>query len=143
MARTPGFRWLAGAAVSILAGVSWSAAAQEPTKADEMAAGRAEAVFSRYCAACHGAAADGKGVLAGELRTKVPDLRELAKKNKGSFPFARVVKSIDGRETVRAHGSPDMPAWGDALKHTEGRGAPTVEEAVANLAHYIWTLQTK
>jgi mono/diheme cytochrome c family protein len=143
MKRTPGLWCLAGLLVSLSAGSTRPAAAQEPTKADALAAGRGAVVFQRFCAACHGASADGKGVLAGELRTKVPDLRQLQKNNGGTFPFTKVVKAIDGRQTIRAHGSPDMPAWGDALKDTEGRAAPTVEEAVSNLTHYLWTLQTK
>jgi mono/diheme cytochrome c family protein len=143
MERAPGLRFLAGLVVTLLAGVAPSAAAQAPAKVDDVAAERGKVAFQRFCAACHGASADGKGVIAGELRTKVPDLRQLQKRNGGTYPFIEVVKAIDGRKTVRAHGAPDMPAWGDALQRTEGRGAATVEEAVSNLAHYLWTLQAK
>jgi len=71
----------------------------------------------------------------------VPDLTTLARRNKGSYPFDRVVSLIDGRKTVRGHGTSDMPAWGDAFKRTEGTEAPSPEAAVRNLAHYIWSLQ--
>ena len=42
-----------------------------------------------------------------------PDLTVLAKKNNGVFPFNSVYEIIDGRKTVVAHGTRDMPIWGD------------------------------
>ena len=115
--------------------------AEAPQKVDEGAALRGEIIFSRYCATCHGTQGDGKGPLSGELRTSVPDLRVLASRNNGKFPFEKVLKSIDGRQSIGAHGTADMPAWGDALKNTDARGGDTVEQAVSNLAHYVWSLQ--
>jgi len=130
---------IAGVVLTTLAAAPIRAAA--PEKVDEAAAIRGEIIFSRYCATCHGTQGDGKGPLSGELRTSVPDLRVMAVKNAGKFPFEKVLKSIDGRQRIGAHGSSDMPAWGDALKNTDGRGSDSVEEAVANLAHYVWSLQ--
>jgi hypothetical protein len=40
-------------------------------------------------------------------------LTVLAKKNKGVLPFSAVYEIIDGRKTVMAHGTRDMPIWGD------------------------------
>jgi hypothetical protein len=42
---------------------------------------------------------------------------------------------------LRGHGTPDMPAWGDAFKRTEGTDAPTPKQAIRNLTHYLWSLQ--
>ncbi len=40
----------------------------------------------------------------------------MARNNGGVFPFVRVYESIDGRVALRAHGSRDMPVWGDVYK---------------------------
>jgi hypothetical protein len=47
------------------------------------------------------------------LKVPPPDLTVLAKKNNGVFPFNSVYEIIDGRKTVIAHGTRDMPIWGD------------------------------
>ena len=70
-------------------------------------------VYLRYCGACHGPTGKGDGVAASFMRPKPIDLTRIAKENGGEFPFARVMKTIDGRETVRAHGDPQMPVWGE------------------------------
>lgn len=132
-------RLLIAGVVLTLAAAPIRAAA--PEKVDEGAALRGEIIFSRYCATCHGTQGDGKGPLSGELRTSVPDLRVLASRNSGKFPFEKVLKSIDGRQSIGAHGTADMPAWGDALKSSDARGGDSVEQAVSNLAHYVWSLQ--
>ena len=59
----------------------------------------------------------------------------------GSFPEERVRRIIQSGEALRGHGTPDMPAWGDAFKRTEGTDARTPEEAIRNLTHYLWSLQ--
>jgi hypothetical protein len=59
------------------------------------------------------------------LKQQPPDLTRFARANGGVFPAARVARIIDGR-TVAAHGSSEMPVWGDAFR----RSAPDdVEEA--------------
>ena len=77
----------------------------------EAAAG--EAVYTRYCAACHGKSLKGDGPVASGLTKKPIDLTQLAKNNKGVFPFDKVAALIDGRQTTRMHGNPDMPVWGE------------------------------
>ena len=47
------------------------------------------------------------------LKVPPPNLTVLAKKNKGVLPFSAVYEIIDGRKTVMAHGTRDMPIWGD------------------------------
>jgi hypothetical protein len=49
------------------------------------------------------------------MRPKPADLTQIAKKNGGQFPFQSTMEIIDGRKTVRAHGDPDMPVWGEIL----------------------------
>ena len=97
----------------------------------------------RYCAACHGKMLKGDGPVASGLTKKPVDLTQLAKKNNGSFPFDKVAATIDGRQTTRMHGNPDMPVWGEIFAMTKGSDAPTAESAVKRITNYIWSLQEK
>jgi len=114
---------------------------QADEKLDPIAVAKGEIVYVRYCVACHGKAAKGDGPLAGDLRIPVPDLTRLASRNAGTYPYARVVRLIGNGEVVRGHGTKDMPAWGDVFKNTKGTEEETVEAAIRNLAHYLWSLQ--
>jgi hypothetical protein len=51
-------------------------------------------LFTTYCAVCHGQAADGRGPMARILKTPVPDLTKIAKRNGGVFPLERVENII-------------------------------------------------
>jgi mono/diheme cytochrome c family protein len=72
--------------------------------------------YESNCVACHGVAGKGNGPVADVLKVLVPDLTEMSKKNGGVFPFARVYEAIDGRQQLQAHGTCDMPVWGNAYK---------------------------
>jgi mono/diheme cytochrome c family protein len=72
-----------------------------------------KALYLRYCGACHGPDGKGDGIAGTFMRPKPTDLTQIAKKNGGEFPFQRVMQVIDGRQSVRAHGDPDMPVWGE------------------------------
>jgi hypothetical protein len=50
-----------------------------------------------------------------ELRTRPSDLTLIAKKNGGVFPTDVLYRIIDGRRTIRAHGSYEMPVWGSVF----------------------------
>jgi mono/diheme cytochrome c family protein len=109
---------------------------------DVAAAGRGQTTYQRYCRVCHGDRAEGDGVLAGDLKVPPGDLTRLTEDN-GSFPLEKVETAISLSRRVRGHGSPDMPAWGKAFEKTEGTGAETPEKAIAELAHYLWSIQKK
>jgi mono/diheme cytochrome c family protein len=90
------------------------------------AAARAEdadigkALFQSSCASCHGANAKGNGPLAGQLKVQPPDLTMLAKRNNGAFPTDTLYQTIDGTKVVAAHGSRDMPIWGERFNPIVG-----------------------
>jgi hypothetical protein len=46
------------------------------------------------------------------LRIPPPDLTRIAQRRGGNFPDAEIAAQIDGRTVVPAHGSRDMPIWG-------------------------------
>jgi mono/diheme cytochrome c family protein len=68
--------------------------------------------YESSCGSCHGKEGKGDGPLSEELRTKPPNLTVLAKNNDGVFPGEVLYQIIDGRKTIRAHGSFEMPVWG-------------------------------
>lgn len=71
--------------------------------------------FESQCASCHGVNGKGNGTVTPWLTKAPPDLTTLAKSNGGILPMERLYKSISG-ESVPAHGSRDMPVWGQAYR---------------------------
>lgn len=129
-------------AVPLLAAAAFAvpAVAEE----DEFAAGRAE--YLAACAACHGEAGDGNGEIATMFTMPVPDLRKIAARNDGVFPFAEVFRIIDGRTVIKAHGDP-MPLFGARYKREIGDtaglfGSEALARArVLELALYLQSIQ--
>lgn len=69
--------------------------------------------YMNSCAQCHGASGAGDGVMVGFLSSRAPALTQLQKDNGGVFPVAKLYDIIKGSTTVGAHGTSDMPAWGE------------------------------
>jgi len=95
-------------------------------------------LFKRLCASCHGPEARGDGPVAASLNVTVPNLRQLSLRHGGQFPAQDIQKFIDGRKVVNAHGSRQMPVWGDELLRSEA-GNPEAEAAEKAL---IWKIVT-
>lgn len=104
------------------------------------------ALYLRYCSACHGESGRGDGVVSSLMRPAPADLTQLAARAGGKFQFAEVAAKIDGRETVRAHGDPNMPVWGDLLVSESGgtaSGETAAQTKLAQITRYLETIQTK
>jgi nucleotide-binding universal stress UspA family protein len=100
--------------------------------------------FRTYCATCHGTSARGDGPLAASMRRKPANLTEIAKRNGGVFATELVFKTIDGRQPVRGHGGPDMPAWGDAFgKSREAGDEERVKSLIQALVDYLESIQLR
>jgi len=127
---------IAGCLLAGLAGVGRAGERPEPD-----AAGKGKVIYQRYCASCHGSEARGNGPLAADLRVRPTNLTRLAEKNNGRFPFDVVARSIDGRQTTRGHGTPDMPVWGEIFPRTAGTESPSTSSAVGRITHYLWSIQ--
>ncbi len=131
------------AALALLT-ASFGSAADEPKRRetfDAAQASRGQVIYVRFCSACHGATATGDGPLANGLRSKPTDLTRLAATNGGVFPYDKVARAIDGRDTVRMHGPSDMPVWGEVFSRTKGAESADPSEAVARITHYVWSIQ--
>lgn len=72
-----------------------------------------ESEFKSHCAGCHGLDGQGNGPFVEFLKKKPPSLTTLARDNQRVFPFQQVYDVIDGTSQISAHGSSDMPIWGN------------------------------
>ena len=100
-------------------------------------------MFKSYCAACHGADGKGDGPAASALKVPPADLTTLAAKNGGKYPSLKVSAIIRGEEVPAAHGSKEMPIWGNLFWNMSGGHEAEVQQRVANLNKYIESLQKK
>lgn len=106
-----------------------------------------EAAFSVACAACHGTNGQGGGEFADVLTVKPPDLTTISDRNNGVFPYLKVFQIVDGRTTVRAHGTSVMPIWGDYFsREAEGSSGGfgtelLVRARIVALVDYVESLQ--
>jgi nucleotide-binding universal stress UspA family protein/mono/diheme cytochrome c family protein len=125
---------------TLLLGPAIAQAQDQPTRQTTAGA----AVFSTYCAACHGTSARGDGPLASNMIKKPANLTEIAKRNGGVYPSEMVFKTIDGRQPVRGHGGPDMPVWGDAFGRSREAGdADRVKAVIQSLVDYLDSIQLR
>ena len=76
--------------------------------------------FQASCASCHGVDGKGRGPVAQQLKVPPADLTALAKNNNGVFPITAVYETIDGRRTISAHGTHEMPIWGERYNPVKG-----------------------
>jgi len=100
-------------------------------------------MFKAYCAPCHGK--DGKGAGPAATALKIPpiNLAQLSKRNNGKFPADHVATILRNGSTTGAHGSSDMPIWGPLFSQVSGRDTGVVEMRIANLIHYLESIQEK
>jgi mono/diheme cytochrome c family protein len=103
-------------------------------------------VYLRYCGACHGREGKGDGVASSFMRPNPTDLTRIAKQNGGQFPYMRVMETIDGRNTVRAHGDPEMPVWGEIFAEQASSPASRRDETRGKLmaiTDYVRSIQER
>lgn len=107
---------------------------------------RGAELYAAHCAVCHGVEAQGDGPMAPILLVPPADLRTLVARHGGTFPLARVVTRIDGRDPLVAHGS-DMPIWGgffegrDVALRTDAGQPMLTSRPIADLVAWLRTIQ--
>ena len=112
-----------------------------PAPATSPASGRE--MFMNYCATCHGKDGKGGGPAAEALKVAPADLTTLAKKNNGKYPAMRVTTVLNGQADLAAHGNKEMPVWGPVFFRMSQGHQGEVVQRIANLNHYLESLQEK
>jgi hypothetical protein len=141
--RSPAVLCLALAA-GIGASLWAAAAAAQPIPVDRTLAELGAPQFRTFCASCHGAQGRGDGPAAGSLRTPPADLTRIAARRGGRFPDGEIAQKIDGRFELGAHGSREMPVWGEVFSQgipESGTAESVARGKVAVLVEYLKSLQ--
>lgn len=133
-------------AIALFAGTAHSQQAPQGQQRGDV--GKRE--FEANCASCHGRDGKGAGPITDLLKRSPPDLTQLAKRNGGVLPMARLYEVIEGAN-VPGHGTRDMPVWGRdyRIKDAEHYGeVPYDPEAlvrarILSLLEYINRIQAK
>jgi len=134
-------------ALGLVAGVALAGAESEPgtgTTPDPMLAEMGAGPFAQYCASCHGASGRGDGPVRPALSTAPADLTRIAARRDGEFPRGEIARIIDGRFSIDAHGTREMPVWGD--RFGERVAEPGLSEEVSRgmiavLVEYLASIQ--
>jgi mono/diheme cytochrome c family protein len=98
-------------------------------------------IFLDRCGACHGEDSKGNGPAVGMLKIAPADLTLLARRNGGTFPVERVKEILGGWADITAHGSREMPIWGDLLSAKNPRDQKTADEQFKSLVDYLESIQ--
>ncbi|MCU4653564.1 cytochrome c [Roseibacterium sp. SDUM158016] len=122
-----------------------TALAALPVQAQDAEEGRA--LYTDFCAVCHGESLQGDGPMAELLRVEPADLTQLMKE--GGFPVLDVAQRIDGRMQLRAHGG-EMPLFGsffegqgrDVAMVGQGGQPVMVSRPIADLIAYLMEVQS-
>lgn len=126
----------------VVSGAAIAAQGGQPI-APPLAAGAATAtgpeMYRAYCGACHGPRGKGDGPAAPALRVAPPDLTRLARDNGGTFPEKDVEWVLRFGAPLPAHGSSEMPVWGEAFRLIGDEASARYR--VAALLAYLATLQ--
>ena len=121
---------------------------QVPLTREQVALIDGEELYGELCAVCHGKSGMGDGPAAAALKDPVPDLTGLAARNDGTFPRKAVENSVAGESRAVAHGTVEMPIWGQVFEGERPDWKQFRREALArhrvyNLTAYLETIQAE
>lgn len=99
-------------------------------------------LYVQHCAACHGPYGRGDGAVAAVLTTKPTDLTTIAERRRG-FRDGEIAAYIDGRTSVAAHGTREMPVWGERLSADMPleTGDEVARGQISLIVEYLKTIQ--
>jgi mono/diheme cytochrome c family protein len=98
------------------------------------------ALYTTYCASCHGRTGRGDGPVAEFLKVPPSDLTQIAR-HWGTFSPFIVGRIIDGRHIIRAHGDSAMPVWGDSFRLVAGTDEPQTRARIEALIKHLEAMQ--
>lgn len=130
---------LVGVAVLTLSAAGAQAQPQiERKPIKQTPASDAAGMFDSYCAVCHGKEGKGNGPAATALNKAPADLTRISARNGGTFPEVKVKRYIEGLDEVPAHGTRDMPMWGELFRSLN---RDTAQIRVQALSNHIKSMQ--
>lgn len=100
---------------------------------------RGRKLFLQYCASCHGVDGKGSGPVAPSLKSSVPDLTTIEKRD-GKFDQVKIQNIIAGDINFPAHGQKEMPVWGFVFRQKAGGQAVSTANIYA-LGNYLKAIQ--
>lgn len=101
---------------------------------------RGKVLFTDLCSGCHGP--DGKGGVD-TMGIQTPNLTLIQKSwgNGKEFPIVEVAQKIDGRAEVKAHGTREMPAWGNVFAQEDHLTENEIKGKMGELISYLMMIQ--
>lgn len=109
--------------------------------------------FVQLCSPCHGLDGKGDGPAASSLKVHPADLTRIPQRHDGSFPDELIFETIAGLDMPGAHGTREMPVWGDVFVSEAVGDSVSLEDAmkasdeasqrIGNLVAYIKSIQQK
>lgn len=110
-----------------------------------------QGAYMANCAVCHGANGNGNGPIVDFLKSAPSDLTKISERNGGVFPIEQVYAVIADAEQNRAHGTSEMPIWGNRFNAdiiaqegeygTGHSGVPTAQARILELVYFLATIQ--
>lgn len=132
-------------AVLTAATLTGTGSAQTPkevkqTNARPTGAWTGDQLYKEFCAVCHGTDGKGNGPAASALKVNPTDLTQISRRNSNKFNELKMRSVLAGGEDISAHGTPDMPIWGDVLKSISANPA-FGQMRVDALVKYLQSIQ--
>ena len=129
-------------AILIFAG---TATAQAPkilkqTNAHSSGAWSGDQLYREFCAVCHGIDATGNGPAASALKTNPTDLTLFNRRNSSPYPELKLRNLLIQPDAIAAHGSSEMPVWGDIFKSISANRT-FAQMRIDALVRYLATIQ--
>lgn len=130
---------------SVSAGRQTTGQATGPTTPPLVIASMAgEDLYQAYCASCHGRQGKGDGPTAPALKSPMPDLTTLARRQGGAYPSARVAALVTHGAALAspAHGSKEMPLWGPIFRALDPNDT-RASVRISNIVEFVASMQAK
>ena len=111
-----------------------------PENSKAAQAQRGKAHFMKYCSSCHGE--DAKGKRIDTLTIQPKDLTTITRQTKAKeFPILEVARMIDGRNMSNAHGTRQMPVWGEVFSTQEHLDEKQIKGKMGEIIAYLMSIQ--
>jgi len=100
-------------------------------------------MYQDYCAACHGMDGTGSGSAVEFLKAPPPDLATMAKRYNEKSVALKVKSVLVFGSGSKAHGTLEMPLWGQLFNSLTGPERQVVQLRIGNLSEYVESIQKK